>query len=77
MLFTALALLQGAGVQGAQDGEEKGRDRLIIESGAMVSDKRQKKDVCALCHQAPRCRMMLVIKYFILRTLQGDFPQYQ
>lgn len=59
--------------RGAQDGEEKGRDRLIIESGVMVSDKRQKKDVCASCHQALRCRMMLVIKYFILRTLQGDF----
>lgn len=33
----------GAGVQGAQDGEEKGRDRIIIESGVLDTDKRQKR----------------------------------
>lgn len=43
MLFRALALLQVQVCRGAQDGEEKGRDRLIIESGVMVSDKRQKR----------------------------------
>lgn len=52
--------------------QKPGADRLIIESGDTVSDKRQIKAVCVSCHQAPRQRMMLVIKYFILRTLQRD-----
>lgn len=53
--------------------QKQGADRLFTESGGTVSDKRQIKDVCVSCHQAPRQRMMLVIKYFILRTLQRDF----
>ena len=76
MLLTLLATFQGAAHRcagGLRVKEKQGADRLIIESGDTVSDKRQIKDVCVSCHKAPRQRMMLVIKYFILRTLQRDF----
>lgn len=76
MLFTFQAMLQGAAhrcTEGLRMKQKQGADRLIIESGDTVSDKRQIKDVCVSCHQAQRQRMMLVIKYFILRTLQRDF----
>lgn len=52
-------------------------ERFAVEPGDARSDKRQIKDVCVLCHQAPRQRMILVIKYFILRTLQRDFQKCQ
>lgn len=38
---------------------KEGTDKLL--SGVVASDKRLKKDVCVSCHQAPRCRMMLIL----------------
>lgn len=57
-------------------GAREEAERFAVEPGDVLSDKRQIKDVCVLCCQAPRQRMILVIKYFILRTLQRDFQKY-
>lgn len=75
-LFTFLVTHQGAArrcTEGLGMKQKQRADSLITKSGDMVSDKRQIQDVCVPCHQVLRQRMMLVIKYFILRTLQRGF----